>query len=232
MGKKENVKSKGPELGSTDKRRKRSAQLAQLPGVRTIERQLEGENSFSLTYTRTGPEGGLPVLVIPGGPGLASVLPYRGLRAKSTKLGIDLIMMEHRGVGLSRTDQNGTDLPREAITVAEVIDDAAAILDAEGLKQVIVYGASYGSYLAQGFGIRYPERVRGMILDSAMMSAGFDLAATDMLKALFWDGTPATQHQAETIRRLIEQGTVDAEEMFALQFLYELGGAAPGGPHA
>ncbi|YCQ18762.1 alpha/beta hydrolase (plasmid) [Arthrobacter sp. Z1-15] len=140
--------------------------------------------------------------------------------------------MEHRGVGLSRTDQNGTDLPRGAITVAEVIDDAAAILDAEGVKQVIVYGASYGSYLAQGFGIRYPERVGGMILDSAMMSAGFDLAATDMLKALFWDGTPATQHQTETIRRLIEQGTVDAEEMFALQFLYELGGAALGGPHA
>lgn len=205
-------------------RRKRAERLARLPGVRTIERRLEGGNSFPLAYTRTGPEGALPVLVIPGGPGMASVLPYQGLRAKSRKLGLDLVMMEHRGVGLSRTDQDGIDLPRKAVTVTEVLDDAAAILDAEGIDQVIVYGSSYGSYLAQCFGARHPERVAGMVLDSAMIGAGFDPLSTAILKSLFWDGTIATGDQAKTVRRLIEHGTVDAEDMFALQFLYETGG--------
>ncbi|WP_158254051.1 alpha/beta fold hydrolase [Cryobacterium sp. Y50] len=206
------------------KRRKRSEQVARTPGVRTIDRPLEGGGSFHLAYTRTGPEGGLPVFVIPGGPGLASVLPYRGLRAKSEKLGLDLVMMEHRGVGLSRTNENGIDLPRKVIAITEVLDDAAAILDAEGIDQVLVYGASYGSYLAQGFGVRHSERVAGMILDSAMINAGSDQLSTRMLQSLFWDGTPATQHQADTVRRLVERGTVDADEMFPLQFLYEFGG--------
>ena len=209
---------------ATAKRRKRSEQVARTPGVRTIERPLEGGGSFQLAYTRTGPESELPVFVIPGGPGLASVLPYQRLRTKSEKLGLDLVMMEHRGVGLSRSDQNGADLPRKAIAITEVLDDAAAILDAEGIDRVIVYGSSYGSYLAQGFGVRHAERVAGMVLDSAMISAGFDQFSTRMLQSLFWDGTTATQDQADTVRRLVARGTVDADEMFPLQFLYEIGG--------
>ena len=96
-----------------------------MPGVRTIERPLEGGGSFRLAYTRTGPEGELPILVIPDGPGLAAVLPYQRLRTTSEKLGLNLLMMEHRGVGLSRVDQNGADLPRKAIAITEVLDDAA-----------------------------------------------------------------------------------------------------------
>jgi pimeloyl-ACP methyl ester carboxylesterase len=100
-------------------------------------------------------------------------------------------MMEHRGVGLSRTTSNGEDLPLNAISFTEVIDDAAAILDAAGVDRVIVYGTSYGSYLAQGFGARHPERVAGMALDSAMLGARFGASTTEALRNMFWTGAPS-----------------------------------------
>ncbi|MGC4943261.1 alpha/beta fold hydrolase [Kribbella sp. DT2] len=167
----------------------------------------------------------LAVLVIPGGPGLASVLPYRGLRAKAARLGTDLLMVEHRGVGLSRTDDDGADLPREAMTVDDVVDDLAAVLEAEGIDQVVVYGCSYGSYLAQGLGVRHPERVAGMVLDSAMVDVGWSAASRGELRSLFWQGTAETRTQADVVRELVGGGVIDGDEAgFPLQVLYEFGG--------
>ena len=206
-------------------RRKRHTQIAGIPGVRTLSRPLPRQGSFDLAYTRTGPRSDVPVLVFPGGPGLASVLPYRALRARAEKLGLDMVMMEHRGIGLSRTDVQGEDLPRQAITVTEVIDDAAAVLDAEGMDRAVVYGTSYGSYLAQGFGVRHPGRIAGMVLDSAMLGAHFGQSSAHLVGELFWHGTPATQTQAAIVRRLVDAGVIRQENAgFPLQFLYELGG--------
>jgi proline iminopeptidase len=205
--------------------RGRHAQVAAIPGVRTLSRPLPGGGTFDLAYTRTGPRSDVPVLVFPGGPGLASVLPYRALRAKAEKLGLDMVMMEHRGVGLSRTDVKGVDLPCRTITITEVIDDAAAILAAEGIDRALVYGTSYGSYLAQGFGVRHPDKVAGMVLDSVMLGAHSGQSSAQRLRDLFWHGTPATQTQAGTVRRLVEAGVIRPDEAgFPLQFLYELGG--------
>ncbi|WP_187352056.1 alpha/beta fold hydrolase [Allosaccharopolyspora coralli] len=71
--------------------------------VRRVRRPLVS-GSFELAYVRTGGADGVPVVLVPGGPGLASVLPYWNLRSKATARGLDVIMMEHRGVGLSRQD--------------------------------------------------------------------------------------------------------------------------------
>lgn len=83
--------------------------------------------------------------MIPGGLGLGAVLPYGTLRRIAAKRGLDLIMVEHRGVGLSRRGISGTDLPFSGLRVDEVADDIAAVLDW--------------------------ERVAGMLLDSALQSA-------------------------------------------------------------
>lgn len=206
-------------------RRKRHARIARLHGVRTVSRPLAGGETFELAYTRTGPKSDLPAFVFPGGPGMASVLPYRGLRAKAAKLGLDLVMMEHRDIGLSRMSTTDTDLSRKAITIAEVLDDAAAVLDAEGLERAVVYGTSYGSYLAQGLGVRHPARVAGMVLDSAMLGAHFGQTSGQLLRDLFWHGTATTRSQAETVRSLTGAGVIREEEAgLPLQFLYEFGG--------
>lgn len=156
-------------------------------GVRQLRRPAVGDSpAFDLSYVRTGPRGGTPALVIPGGPGLGSILPYRTLRGIAARGGLDLIMVEHRGVGLSRTDLEGRDLPLSAMRIAAVVADLAAVLDHEGVESAHIVGSSYGSYLASSFGVAHPERVAGMLLDSALQSADHIDIERAAIRNLFW----------------------------------------------
>ncbi len=53
-------------------------------------------------------------------------------------------------------------------------DDLAAVLDKLGVPRVNIYGDSYGTYFAQAFAVRHPERVRSVILDAAFGVEGLD----------------------------------------------------------
>jgi pimeloyl-ACP methyl ester carboxylesterase len=46
-------------------------------------------------------------------------------------------------------------------------DDMAAVLDALAISQIDLYGDSYGTFFAQTFAVRHPERVRTVVLDAA-----------------------------------------------------------------
>lgn len=205
--------------------KKRCDRLSRAPGVKTVRRPLTNGRSLLLAYVRNGPQASTPILVLPGGPGLASVMPYRMLRAGAAKRGLDVLMVEHRGVGMSRKADAGTDLEPSDLTVEAVLADLVAVLDAEGIEQVIVYGSSYGSYLAGAFGADYPGRVAGMILDSAMLDAASQHVATKHLNELYWHGTSTTSDQAERVQSLVANGTLAANAAgFPLQFLHEFGG--------
>lgn len=196
------------------------------PGLRTVCRPASGENpEFDLAYTRTGPRGGLPVVVLPGGPGLASVLPYRRFRARAAKAGIDTIMIEHRGIGLSRADTAGNPLPPTAINIASAIDDIAAVLTAERVSEAVMYGSSYGTYLAAGFGIVHPRRVAAMILDSVVLSAHDHHIVRSHARTLLWDGaTPELTECARLLRELVTSGTDQTEATDVARIVYEFGG--------
>ncbi|MCG5220012.1 alpha/beta fold hydrolase [Streptosporangium sp. KLBMP 9127] len=216
-------------IARDEDRAKLGAKLAAQPDVRRVRRPVTpgGSAGFDLAYVRGGPRSACPLLVIPGGPGLASVLPYRSLRAEAAARGLDVVMVEHRGVGLSRRDDAGTDLPPAALTVDQVVDDLAAVLDDCGVDQAVVYGSSYGTYLAQGLGVRHPERIAAMVLDSPMITARDDETVRDNMRRLLWDGRePHTAVVAEKLRRLVDDGVVPAEETgAAVQVAYEFGGA-------
>jgi proline iminopeptidase len=185
----------------------------------------EGAETFVLTYVRTGPRNAPAVLVVPGGPGLASVLPYVSFRAHAARRGMQLIMVEHRGVGLSRFRDDGSDLPPAALTVEQVVADLAAVLDDCGIDRAVVYGSSYGSYLAQGFGLRHPDRVAGMVLDSPMLTARDVDVVRHHLRHLLWDGGhPDTAGAAAALRTLIADGTISAEEASTVVIVYEFAG--------
>lgn len=185
-----------------------------------------GDGTFALAAVRTGPPSALPVLAVPGGPGLASVVPYAGLRAAAARRGMDVIMVEHRGVGLSRRDADGRDLPLDAVTVEAAADDLAAALDAAGAGRAVVYGSSYGSYLAQVFAVRHPGRVAAMVLDSPMLSVEGDLAtARRHRRRLLWDGEdPALAAVAGAVRDLAGTGMPMAELSHVVQEVYERAG--------
>jgi pimeloyl-ACP methyl ester carboxylesterase len=215
------------------KRRRAHDKLAALPGVRPVRRPLrtgdEGGpvEEFDLYYVRTGRKSRHPLVLIPGGPGAASIALYRGFRRRAAGDGLDVIMIEHRGVGMSRHDDDGADLPPEALTIEQVVDDVAAVLDDAQVEKAVVYGTSYGTYIAAGVGVRHPDRVHAMVLDSPVLSAHDIDAVREATRRLLWDGDdPETAGLAPKVRQLVgaEVLTPNAAQLAAA--MYGLAGPA------
>lgn len=199
-----------------------------LPGVRSVRRPVTpgGRDEFDLRYARAGVPTRLPVVIIPGGPGIASIQQYRNLRRRLARRGFDVIMVEHRGVGMSRADDTGDDLPPEAITVEQVVDDIAAVLDDAHVDRAVIYGTSYGSYIAAGVGVRHRKRVQAMVLDSPVLSARDIHAMRDAVRGLLLTGTnPDGVRLAPKARRLIDMGVLTSSSVEAASTLYGYGGA-------
>ncbi|NJQ08073.1 alpha/beta hydrolase [Streptomyces lonarensis] len=208
------------------KTRQRLAASADVARVRRPVGDGTGEE-FDLHYVRSGPRGSTPVAFVPGGPGLASVTLYRALRARAVRQRFDVVMMEHRGIGLSRVRDDGRPLPSEAMTVTAAVDDLAAVLDHAGIERAVVYGTSYGSYLAQGFGLRHPDRVASMVLDSPVLTAHDGVETRRVMRERLWEGSRVeTAAAARALRELVARGFVDPAETGAVaQAAYETGGA-------
>ncbi|CAN5869332.1 alpha/beta fold hydrolase [soil metagenome] len=210
------------------RRRRTHDKLAALPGVRAVRRPVApgSAEQFDLYYVRTGPESEHPLVVIPGGPGVASVALYKGFRRRAAAQGIDTIMVEHRGVGMSRHDDSGADLPPEAITVEQVVDDLAAVLDDAGVDKAVLYGTSYGTYIAAGMGVRHPDRVQAMVLDSPVLSASDIEAVRTAVRAVLLDGSETeTADVATKVRQLVADGVMTPAAGQVATVLYGFGGA-------
>lgn len=191
--------------------------------VRRVRRETTIHSpGFRLAYVRSGPPQSTPILVVPGGPGLAAIVPYRFLRRIAAKRGLDLIMVEHRGVGFSRKDHTGSVLPQSAMTITAVLDDIAAVLDHEGVSRVFIAGSSYGSYLASAFATRYPERVAGVLLDSALQSANDLQVERELVREVFWEADSAV---SRAVQKLASTGNIaDRVLLDTVRAAYELGG--------
>ncbi len=201
--------------------------LAGLPGVRPVRRPVRSgdDEEFDLYYIRTGRKSAHPLVVIPGGPGAASVALYRAFRRHAAVDGLDVIMVEHRGVGLSRHDDSGDDLPPEAMTIEAAVDDIAAVLDEAKVDRATVYGASYGSYLAAGVGVQHPSRVHAMVLDSPVLSADDIVEARAQIRKVLWDGVvPGSAELADKVARLVADGTFAPQAVLQAVGIFELAG--------
>jgi proline iminopeptidase len=210
-----------------DKRRRTHDKLAALPGVRPIRRPVRSGSGdeFDLYYVRTGRKSAHPLVVIPGGPGAASVALYRGFRRRAAAEGLDVIMVEHRGVGMSRHDDSGADLPPEALTIDQVVDDVAAVLDDAGVDKAVIYGTSYGTYIASGFGVRHPNRIQAMALDSPVLSAHDIDVVREAARRLLWDGDdPETASLAPKVRKLVHDDKLPPAATALAMAVYGLAG--------
>jgi proline iminopeptidase len=211
------------------KRRRAHQKLASQPGVRSVRRPVspDTEDEFDLYYVRAGRKSAHPVVIIPGGPGAASVALYRGVRRRAAAAGLDVIMVEHRGVGMSRHDDAGADLPPRALTIEQVVDDLVAVLDDAHVEKAVLYGTSYGTYIAAGVGVRHPHRVHGMLLDSPLLSGNDIDAVRTTIRRVLWDGTDSdTADLAPKVRRLVDDGVLTPTAGQLAAFVYGLGGPA------
>jgi 3-oxoadipate enol-lactonase len=71
--------------------------------------------------------------------------------------GFDCIRYDNRGAGRSPAPWRPTSIP-------ELAGDAVRLLDALGLDSAHVYGLSMGGMIAQEMAIRFPDRVRALVL--------------------------------------------------------------------
>lgn len=106
----------------------------------------------SLWVEREG--DGVPLLLI-AGLGYACWC-WRELR-EALRGEADVVAFDNRGAGRS-------DKPDGPYSIALLADDAAAVLEAEGLRDAHVLGHSMGGYIAQTLALRHPERVRSLVL--------------------------------------------------------------------
>ncbi|WP_372447786.1 alpha/beta fold hydrolase [Pseudarthrobacter albicanus] len=126
-------------------------------GERNRRRQ-ESHLRRHLSCTRTGSvRSRTPILTSPGGPGLASVAPYAALRSWAKRHRVDVIMIGHRGVGLSRRTTAEVDLTADDMWLRPVVEDIRAVLGAEQVPPAVLYGSSYGTYVAHAFAVEHPN---------------------------------------------------------------------------
>ncbi len=74
------------------------------------------------------------------------------------------LIQEHVAVG-ECADQLGRRYA--AYTTAEAADDIDVVRRSLGLGRILLYGDSYGTLEGQAYAVRYPTKLRGLILDSA-----------------------------------------------------------------
>jgi pimeloyl-ACP methyl ester carboxylesterase len=69
---------------------------------------------------------------------------------------------------------------RDLYDTSQSVQDLSAVLDALRVGRVDLYGDSYGSYAAQAFAVRYPHRLRSLVLDGTYQLPGTDPAWADL----------------------------------------------------
>ena len=134
------------------------------------------------------------VLSIEGGPGFSTTADraarlqlWRPVSARR-----DLLLVDLRGTGRSgalncpafrRHILRATSLRagrcaaqlgprRDDYDTSQSVQDLAVVLNAIHAGKVDLYGDSYGSYAAQAFAIRYPHRLRSLVLDGTYQLPG------------------------------------------------------------
>lgn len=111
-------------------------------------------NGVSLHYEITGQ--GEPLILIEG-LGTATWLWWKQVPELSRHFRV--VAYDLRGSGWS-------DKPDEPYSIPLFADDLAGLMDALRIKQAHVLGISLGGYVAQEFALRYPQKVKRLILCS------------------------------------------------------------------
>lgn len=140
-----------------------------------------------------------PVLfLLHGGPGS----DHSSFKSNSAALRdtAQLVFVDHRGSGRSAPADPRT------YTLDQNIDDLDALREHLGLERISVLGSSYGGMVAQGYAIRYPERVANLILVATAPSFRFmedarqivnERGTADQQRVCqwLWEGTFESQEQ-------------------------------------
>jgi proline iminopeptidase len=127
------------------------------PKIQPFDTQyLDVGDGHSLYLEQTGTPGGIPVLVLHGGPGAGSS-PL--LRQFFNPEEYHIIIFDQRGAGQSRPAAS-----IENNTTTHLLEDIEEIRSVLGINRWMVFGGSWGSSLGLLYAQAYPERVLALVL--------------------------------------------------------------------
>ena len=112
---------------------------------------------------------GEPLVVIPG---MTSNVDWYFMFFPVFAREYRVVAFDNRGAGRS----DAPDIPYNTEMMA---DDLAGLLDAIGIKSAHIHGASMGGMIAQTFALKYPTRVRSLILACTGFGAAHGVQTTD-----------------------------------------------------
>jgi proline iminopeptidase len=162
-------------------------------------------NGTTIWYRRDG--AGPPCFVLHGGLGVDHTLYRRSLQPLTARL--ELVFVDHRGNGRSGRP------PVETITIEQLADDASALAEALGFDRILVFGHSYGGFIAQELALRHPSVVEAlMLIDTTPGQLGAGESEDD------YRGAPTPPEMVELQSRLPESDDELADGMRPLVRLY------------
>ncbi|MEM8858372.1 MAG: alpha/beta fold hydrolase [Chloroflexota bacterium] len=110
---------------------------------------------------------GTPVLVMHGGLGLDHNYFRPSLDGLSDVA--EIIYYDHRGNGRSPAFDSYDEMSFE-----QLIDDADALRQSLGYDKIVLYGHSYGGFIAQNYALKYQDNLAGLILASTSYNIHYE----------------------------------------------------------
>jgi pimeloyl-ACP methyl ester carboxylesterase len=176
------------------------------------ERMIDVDGARLCTETFGAP-GDPPVLLIMGS-GASMLWWDDALCAALAAGGRFVVRYDHRDTGRSAASPPG----RPDYTGADLVADAARVLDGHGIARAHVVGASMGGALAQLLALDFPDRVASLVLmDTSPAGPGGDLPGVAESYAAFladahvdWsDPRSLIEHRVADVRALIGERPFD-----------------------
>ena len=164
---------------------------------------------IQLHFTQTG--SGFPLLLLHGN---GEDCTYFTHQIPALSPSFTVYAIDTRGHGRS---PKGT----APFTLSQFADDLLSFMDQQGLEQADLLGFSDGGNIALIFALRYPHRVRRLVLNAAnLFPEGMEPWLLEDLvrehRALARPETPEELHQKQLLELMLREPQIDPAELSAL----------------